>query len=88
MAYEGADGNWIVKWINGLAYIQHATFANSYGPAYIECYYNASKDKTNISGYSSSDPTPKSNDFGWQFFVKGAGGTTPTTPTEPTSGFV
>ena len=29
---------------DGLAYIQHATFSNSYGPAYIECYYNANKD--------------------------------------------
>ncbi len=83
--YEGADGKWKVTWTDGLAYIQHATFSNSYGPAYIECYYNSSKDKTNVSGYSSSDPTAKAKDFGWQFFVKNGGGSvTPTTPTNPT----
>ncbi|MBQ3355992.1 MAG: S-layer homology domain-containing protein [Oscillospiraceae bacterium] len=87
--YEGADGNWKVTFVNGLGYINHATFAGSYGPAYIECFYNANKDVTNISGYSTNDPTTKSNDFGFQFFVKGAGGVNPTEPTtgpiEPTT---
>ena len=87
--YEGADGNWKVTFVNGLGYINHATFAGSYGPAYIECFYNANKDVTNISGYSTNDPMTKSNDFGFQFFVKGAGGVNPTEPTtgpiEPTT---
>ncbi|MBQ6431164.1 MAG: 5'-nucleotidase C-terminal domain-containing protein, partial [Oscillospiraceae bacterium] len=94
-SYPDADGNWKVTWTDGRAYIQHATMGNNYGPAYIECFYNANKDKTNISGYSSSNPTAKPNDFGFEIYVKGAGGTVtptepttpgPTTPTEPVSG--
>ena len=82
--YEGATGEW--KLISGnaankLYYIQHSTLANSYGPAYIECFYNANKDTTKISGYSSSNPSEK--DFGFQFFVQGAEEETPTEPTEP-----
>ena len=77
--YAGANGEWKVTWTDGLAYIQHATFSNSYGPAYMECY-TSSAGKTNISGYSTSDPTAKSNDYGFQFFVK-SGSTTPTEPT-------
>ncbi|MBQ6431836.1 MAG: hypothetical protein IJJ99_08180, partial [Oscillospiraceae bacterium] len=80
-SHSGANGNWVVTWAaDGLAYIKHESFSNNYGSAYIECYYNANKDVTNISGYSTSDPTAKSNDFGFQFFVK-SGSTTPTEPT-------
>ena len=71
--YEGATGEWKVISADAsqsLYYIQHSTLSNSYGPAYIECYYNANKDTTKISGYSSSNPT--ANDFGFQFYVKGA----------------
>ncbi|MGM9553347.1 MAG: 5'-nucleotidase C-terminal domain-containing protein, partial [Faecousia sp.] len=81
--YEGATGEW--KVVSGdaaknLYYIQHSTLSNSYGPAYIECFYNSNKNTTKISGYSTSSPS--ANDYGFQFYVKGA-----TTPDpEPTPG--
>ena len=74
--YPDATGEWKVisgDASNNLYYIQHSTLSNSYGPAYIECYYNSNKDTTKISGYSTSSPT--ANDYGFQFYVKG--GTAP-----------
>lgn len=67
--YPGGDDEWIITYKDGLAYIQSASLSNSYGPAYIECYYNANKNKTNISGYTSSNPYAKANDFGFLFYV-------------------
>ena len=82
--YPNATGEWKVisgDASNNLYYIQHSTLSNSYGPAYIECFYNANKDTTKISGYSSSNPT--ANDFGFQFYVKGAEAPDPGPGPEP-----
>ena len=82
--YEGATGEWKVisgDATNNLYYIQHSTLSNNYGPAYIECYYNANKDVTKISGYSTSSPTAK--DYGFQFYVKGAEAPTPDPDPDP-----
>ncbi|MBQ6431460.1 MAG: hypothetical protein IJJ99_06275, partial [Oscillospiraceae bacterium] len=83
--HEGADGSFVVTFNDGLAYIKHATFSNNYGSAYLECFAKSGVDK--ICGYSSQNPT--ANDFGFEFYVKGEGGTTPTepttAPTEPTT---
>lgn len=67
--YPGGDDEWIITYKDGLYYIQSASFSN--GTAYIECYYNANKDKTNISGYTSSNPYNKPDDFGFMFYVLG-----------------
>ncbi len=80
--YEGATGEWKVISADAsknLYYIQHSTLSNNYGPAYIECFYNANKDVTKISGYSTSSPS--ANDYGFQFYVKGA--EAPETPVDP-----
>lgn len=71
--YPESDGNWKIIPAEGkdnLFFIQHATFSNSWGPAYIECYYNANKDITNISGYTCGNPAGDKyiNDFGFQFY--------------------
>ncbi len=69
--YPGGDDEWIVTYKDGYYYIQSASLSNSYGPAYIECYYNANKDRTNISGYTSANPSNKPNDFGFVFYILG-----------------
>lgn len=68
-SHSGADNRWNLAFKDGLFYFQSAGITYDYGVAYIECYYNANKDKTNISAYASSNPYNKSADFGFQFYV-------------------